>query len=159
MRLLALAAAAVVAVATACTGGDATQRVSDDLHFEEFDGTQRALAEYDGRPLVLNFFASWCPPCVREMPAIEAVHRTLGDDVAFLGLAVNETAEDSQALVEETGITYDTARDPRAEILQALGGVVMPTTFLIDGGEVVATHAGDITEDELTDLIEEHFRD
>jgi peroxiredoxin len=116
------------------------------------------LADYRGRPLVVNLFASWCPPCVREMPAIERVKQDVADEVAFLGIATNDRVEKARELVEETGITWDVARDPHGEAATTLGAVRMPTTFLIDAeGEIVEAHTGEISEGELRDLLAEHF--
>lgn len=118
--------------ATAPDGGIA------QVAFERFDGTTGSFAEYSGRPVVVNFFASWCAPCVRELPDIEQVHQALGAEVAFVGVSVNERAEDGLELAERTGITFDVVRDPRSETLRALGGAAMPTTALVDAsGRVV----------------------
>lgn len=129
-----------------------------DVELVGFDDRPVRLADYEGRPLVVNVFASWCAPCVREMPAIERVKQDVGDRVAFLGIATNDRIEDALALVEQTGITWDVARDPHGDAAEALGVVRMPTTFLVSpDGEVVEHHGGTTDEDELRALIEERF--
>lgn len=127
---------------------------ADDASFTTFDGEEVALSSLRGTPTVVNFFASTCVPCITEMPAFEEVHQELGDEVAFLGLAVADRADDARALVERTGVTYRTAQDPDATVISALGGTVLPTTVLLNAdGEVVATHAGELDADELRALL------
>lgn len=149
----------IALVAVACSGGGGETINAGEISFAKLDGNgDGSTAEYGGRPLVVNFFGSWCVPCVSEMPALERVHQAFGDRVAFLGLSVNDPVEESLALVERTGVTWDIGRDPQGDILRRLGGVGMPTTVLIDpDGDVVESHTGELTEQELTDKIEEHF--
>jgi thiol-disulfide isomerase/thioredoxin len=122
-------------------------------------GADRSLGEVVGaRPAVVNFFGSWCAPCIEEMPAFERVHQDLGDQVVFLGLANRDAPEDALATVERTGVTYPTFDDPDAAALTYFGGLAMPTTVFIDAtGEVVDVNSGPLTEDELrakiTDLL------
>lgn len=128
--------------------------VLDDA-YETFAGEQASLADYEGTPLVVNFFASWCVPCVNEMPDFEQVHQQLGDEVAFVGLAVRESQEDSEGIVEDTGVTYDLGRDPMGDLLTALGGVAMPTTVLVDAdGTVTSVSNGELSAAELTEKIQ-----
>jgi thiol-disulfide isomerase/thioredoxin len=142
----------------ACSSGDGGRSEVASISYERFDGTTASLGDYEGRPLVVNFFASWCAPCVTEMPALEEVHQKYGDEIAFLGLAMNDTVEDAQALVDRTGVTWDLGRDPRGEIIRELGGIGMPTTVLVTAeGEVVETHVGELSRKELTDLIEDEL--
>lgn len=111
-----------------------------------------------GRPAVVNFFASNCAPCVLEMPAIERVHQDLGDDVAFVGLAVNDRPEDAAALVRRTGVTYATYRDPDATAYLFFDAIRLPTTVFLDArGRVVEKHTGELTEDELREQLRESF--
>ncbi len=135
-------------------GEDVTGQQVPDIDFERFDGTVGAFSDYEGRPLVINFFASWCVPCVAEMPDFEQVHQANGDQVAFLGLNVTEQPESAQALIERTGITYDTGRDPKGELLAAFGGANMPTTVFVDAnGTIVAVHTGKIDRAELEQIL------
>jgi thiol-disulfide isomerase/thioredoxin len=151
---------------TACSNDepepeDGVDLQQDDLTSLEFDGPSDAvvtLADYEGRPVVVNLFASWCAPCVSEMPAIERVKQDVGDQVAFVGVAVNDRVEDAEALVEETGVTCDIVRDPFGDAVRRLGTVRMPTTYLISAeGEVVEAHGGALEEDELRELLREHL--
>jgi peroxiredoxin len=122
-----------------------------DVAFERFDGTPATLGDYAGRPLLVNFFAAWCAPCVRELPVVEAVHRELGDQVTVLGISVNERVEDGRRLADQTGLTFDLGRDPRSEALRAVGGAAMPTTVFVDAdGHVV--HARTLPYEDVADL-------
>lgn len=126
-----------------------------DVSYFTFDGGSASIGDYEGRPLVVNFWASWCPPCVTEMPAFEEVHQAMGDEVAFLGIDVQETAADGQAFLENIRVTWDLGRDPDGRVVSRLGGIGMPTTVLIDAdGIVQEIHTGELSGDELTDLIE-----
>ena len=122
-------------------------------------GDDRALGELLGStPVVVNFFASWCVPCIDEMPAFEAVHRSLGDRVTFVGMANRDTAEQALGTVEATGVTYPTYDDPDASALTYFGGLGMPTTVFIDAsGEVVDVHSGPLTEAELRGRLDDLF--
>jgi cytochrome c biogenesis protein CcmG, thiol:disulfide interchange protein DsbE len=120
-------------------------------------GADRQLGDYLGRkPIVLNFFASWCQPCLREMPRFEAVHQDVGDQVTFLGLAVPPQTDEALDLVERTGVTYPTFADPAGSALTYFGGVAMPTTVFIDGsGEVTGVVSRDLNETQLRDQVDE----
>lgn len=127
--------------------------------FTEFGSEEPVLlSSLRGKPVVVNFFASYCVPCITEMPDFEAVHRQVGDEVTFLGLAVADRDDEAQELVQRTGVTYRTARDFRSEVITALGGTLLPTTVLLgaDGG-IVAVHPGALDADELRDLLVEEL--
>jgi thiol-disulfide isomerase/thioredoxin len=131
----------------------------DEATFTEFDGEVVALSSLRGTPVVVNFFASFCTPCITEMPAFESVHQALGDQVTFLGLAVADRTDEAQDLVERTKVTYRTAQDRDASVIEALGGGThLPTTVLLDAdGNVVARHLGQLDADELRDLLSEEL--
>ena len=126
-----------------------------DLTFDLFDGGTGTIADYEGTPLVVNFFASWCPPCVREMPEFQEVFERLDGQVAFLGLSQDQSPQDALALVEATGVTYDVAWDLDLEVYGATGSIAMPTTaFVSPSGELLDTFAGALDADSLVDLVE-----
>jgi len=123
-----------------------------------FDGTETTLADYRGRPVVLNFWASWCPACVAEMPSFQGVHEAIGGEVLFLGLDVQDTRGAAEAFIQQSGVSYLLGEDPDGAILASFDGIAMPTTIFIDeAGNIVGRHSGAIFEDDLRDLIAELF--
>ncbi|HEV2069979.1 MAG TPA: TlpA disulfide reductase family protein [Acidimicrobiales bacterium] len=127
-----------------------------DERFSMLAGGFGSFADYRGKPLVVNFFASNCAPCVEEMPAFEAVHQELGDEVAFLGMNFQDQVSTATELVERTGVSYDVARDPSGEVARSLGMVVMPSTYFVSPeGKVMDAKAGAMDADELRRRIED----
>ena len=153
-----LVVVAVLAVAACSSSGGGRAGGPLDATFKRFDGTTGTLAEYRGKPVVMNFFSSTCIPCQTEMPTLEHVHQTLGDQVTFLGMDVQDTVDGGKAFVETVGITWELGRDPDAAILQgAVGGIGLPTTVVLDpSGRVAFDHLGALKVDELIGQLREH---
>lgn len=142
--------AATEAAGAAPTGSRAVPSTT----FEMLDGSPGSFATYRGRPLVVNFFASWCAPCLAELPGFERVHQDLEGRVAFLGLNLQDRPADGRGVVEETGITYDVGRDPDGELFRAFRGLAMPTTAFVDAtGRIVDLHSGGLSAGALRDRI------
>ncbi len=126
------------------------------LPFTTADGSTSTLDQYRGEPLVVNFFASWCPPCRAELPDLEAVHQKLGDEVTFVGVNQDFTEETWKSFIEESQISYDTVFQPQSEIWSEVGTQAMPTTIFVSAdGEVAQVWAGLITEEKLEEVIVE----
>ncbi|WP_419837397.1 TlpA family protein disulfide reductase [Candidatus Poriferisodalis sp.] len=127
------------------------------LEFVTLEEQPAAFAGYEGCPLIVNFFASWCVPCVTEMPDFERFWNTHGTQVAVLGLAANDRLEDAIATVAERGVTYPTGLD-EGELFIDFGGLGMPTTvFVSPQGQILETHSGLLTLEDITTRAEEHF--
>jgi len=143
----------------------ATAEDSDDGHrpipavrFRYFDGSEGSPADFAGTPTVINFWASWCTPCITEMPAFEAVHVELAADVAFLGINVGDEPGAARQLAERTGVTYPLAEDPDSTIFQSFGGIGMPTTVFVDSeGMIVHMISSRLRAQDLRGLISEHL--
>lgn len=117
-----------------------------------------SLADFAGRPLVINFWASWCPPCVLEMPEFEKVHQALGAEVAFLGVNVQDDPEDALNLATETGVSYSLAADPSAEIQLGFAIISLPATlFISPDGQELDRWVGVLDETELENRITANF--
>jgi cytochrome c biogenesis protein CcmG/thiol:disulfide interchange protein DsbE len=131
----------------------------EDLRLPELEGDGVVeYATYADSPLVINFFASWCPNCITEMPEFERVHALLGERVAFLGVAQNDARSASIDLARETGISYDTAIDEQGEFFRAAGALGMPTTiFILPGGEIAEVYVGALNAEALRGLIADEF--
>lgn len=131
-----------------------------DRPFELFDGGSTTLRQQLEGPVVVNFWATWCTPCIHEMPDFEEVHQELGDRVRFIGIN-EDSARDraaAQRMVAETGVTYLIGWDPDESLIRAAGATAMPTTLLIDDtGEIVDTHLGPLNGDQLREKIEEEL--
>ncbi len=156
MGLLALFSGTEDAIDTATVAGDADGIFN--AAFTTSDGGSGSLSDYHGEPLVVNFFASWCPPCRAELPDFEAVHQELGDDVTFVGVNQDFTEETWRAFVAESQVSYDTVFQPNSEIWNELGTGAMPTTaFISPEGEVLHLWAGLLTDDKLIELIDDHL--
>lgn len=154
VAVAALVVAAVLAARSASDGDPDADAGGVTASFEMLDGTTGSLAQYRGTPLVLNFFASWCVPCLAEMPGFERVHQDLDGEIAFLGMNLQDRVEDGRRVVEQTGVTYDIARDPDGSIFASFEGIAMPTTVFVDAdGRVVDLHSGEITASALRDRI------
>jgi thiol-disulfide isomerase/thioredoxin len=147
----------VVAVQWAVDTPDDT--VLPEFELTTLDGQPFALRSVVGTPTVLNFFATWCPPCRTELPAFEAVSREVGDDVAFLGINTRETdVEGVRALLDETGVTFPVALGDDGDLFEMIGGLGMPTTVFVDAdGTVVEVHSGGLDDDALRSKIETNF--
>jgi len=80
--------------------------------FIRFDGTEATFADYLGTPLVVNFWASWCPSCVAELSAaIRPAQDRFGDEVGFIGVNLQDDRDRALALIEETGVQFDLVED------------------------------------------------
>lgn len=122
--------------------------------FGDDEGDVDVAEDYAGQPLVVNFWATWCAPCVEEMPDFQAVHEELEGDVAFLGVNVRDAPSNAEPFVDELGITYDLAVDEPGTWWEAAGGFAMPTTLFVGpDGEVEDAHAGVLSAEDLRDRI------
>lgn len=118
------------------------------------DDEEISLADYRGQPVVVNFWSSTCVPCIEEMPDFQAVHESLGDQVAFVGVNSNDVDEAAERMAETTGVTYDLIRDRESELVRALEVTNLPTTFLVDAdGTIVDVARRQVSSERLCEKI------
>jgi thiol-disulfide isomerase/thioredoxin len=118
-----------------------------DTPFIGVDGETIKLADYKGRLVLLNFWATWCAPCIRELPSIESLSISIQDDNFMVQLVSIDRggAKIHAPFLKKLGIgTLGSASDPRAALLRALKGPGIPITLLIDrDGMVIGRLIGD----------------
>jgi len=112
---------------------------------QRLDGAAISSTGFDGKPAVINFWATWCPPCLGELPEFERAYKAFGDRVAFIGLAVESGSRaDVADVVQRFGLSYPIAL-PHPEVQHAYRVTSYPTTIIIaPDGTVVHSHAGAI---------------
>lgn len=122
----------------------------DDLR----GGGTISLSQFTGRPVVINFFASWCVPCRKEMPGLQAASHRFEGSVSFLGVDHEDSRNQALELVAKTGVTYPTAYDPDGRTAKAYMLRGLPSTvFVSPDGRIVATRLGELKRSELEDTI------
>jgi len=131
-----------------------------DFQFVDLDGVHRRMAHWDGRVVVVNFWATWCSPCLTEVPefiALQSRYRNRG--VRFVGLALDDL-ETVRAYAKEVSLNYPTAVGdaPLLELMRGFGNPnqVLPFTALVSpGGQVVERYAGLVARDTLEARLQE----
>ncbi len=129
-----------------------------DLQLATLDERPVTLGAYSGRPVVVNLWASWCPPCRREMPVFEQAQSAF-PDVAFVMINQGETAQQAQDFLNSEGLKLsDVLLDPSSQAMQALRSRGLPTTVFFDAeGRQVDAHLGEITMPSLKDKLARRF--
>jgi peroxiredoxin len=126
-------------------------RPAPTLRLETLDGGRLDLAALRGRPLVVNFWATWCEPCVREFPLLRraaADHR--GDRLAVVGVLTNDRPDPARAFARRHGATWPMALDPAASTAATWGAVGLPHTFFVHSDGTLSTHQlGELTRASL----------
>jgi len=120
--------------------------------FPELDhpGQRVSLAGYAGKPVVVNFFASWCPPCKQETPKLASFYRTERGSVPLVGMDENDTSADAASFARKNGVTYPLAWDPHLVASDAYDVAGMPQTFFLNASHHIVYHViGPITTAEL----------
>lgn len=126
------------------------------VSLEQFEGM---LVGQQGRPVVVNIWASWCAPCRTEMPLLDSAARSYGSEVVILGVASKDDPAEAQRFLDDLGITYPNVFDESGQVRVALGLTAYPTTYVFGGdGRLRARVDGGISEQRLAGLVEDALR-
>ncbi len=118
------------------------------------------LSSYFGKPLFLNFWATWCPPCREEMPAMQRVYeRYRKDGLVIFAINFQEDEETVQAFVDELGLTFPVLLDRKGEVTMMYQVIGLPTSFFINReGRIHRIRIGAMTEEFMVQTVEEILR-
>lgn len=126
--------------------------VAPDFTLERLgaDGSVR-LSSLRGKVVVVNFWASWCTPCKKEMPLLEETwQRYRGRGVEFIGVNTTDFSGDAQRFVKRYNVTFPVVRDSNGRVLARFGGLPLPWTYFIDSkGQIASYLRGEVREEEL----------
>lgn len=116
-----------------------------------------ALEDLDGKPVLLNFWASWCAPCRVEAPLLKSAHERYGDRVEFIGVNIRDSSTEAAEFLEEFDLPYPDVRDEGRKIERSYGLTGQPETFLISEDGLIHEHVnGPLTDQATLDsLLEE----
>lgn len=133
------------------------RRAAPDFEAPTFTGETLRLSSMRGKIVVLNFWASWCPPCREETPLLQAAQDNLGDDVVLIGIDVWDAEGDARDFLKQYGVTYAVGRDASGQIAIDYGLSGVPETFIIDAeGRIVARMPGAVrTLEQLREMVAE----
>jgi peroxiredoxin len=136
------AALATVAGLQRLQRGPLTGYEAADFTLPDLDGTPHRLSDYRGKVVFLNLWATWCPPCRMEMPAMERLYRRLRErDFVMLAVSADEGGRDAVApFVTEMGLTFPVLLDPQGRLSPRYGVTGYPETFIIDRNGQVVNH-------------------
>ncbi|MBI5462771.1 MAG: TlpA family protein disulfide reductase [Gammaproteobacteria bacterium] len=140
--------ASIVCALVLCAGGLAAQAVTPagqtlpevphpvaapDFELKDLDGVPHKLTDYRGKVVVLNFWATWCPPCRYEMPSMQrGWEKAQADDIVFLGVNVGEDADTVFMFLADYSVEFPLLLDMDAKVIKQYQVVGLPTTYIID---------------------------
>jgi cytochrome c biogenesis protein CcmG/thiol:disulfide interchange protein DsbE len=132
-------------------------RPAPDFQLVGYAGEPVRLGDLRGRPVVITFWASWCPPCRTEAPLLERAWQThRAEGLVVVGINVWDSAPAARAFIDELGLTYPTAADPNGAVAIDYGLAGVPETVFIDRqGRIVGRWAGPVTEAALRRFLDE----
>lgn len=141
-------------------GGTPTGDEAPDFGVDLISGDRFRLSDHlanDGRPVILNLWASWCGPCREEMPALDAV-AAANPGVFLIGVAVDDDPGAARRFAGEVGVSYALAIDEDDAVGSRYPSPGLPATFFIDSeGQIVRIAFGGVTEEQVQELIDELF--
>ena len=123
------------------------------------EGEQVSLSDMAGKPVIINFWATWCPPCRSELGYFEEAYKTYGDEIEFMMVdltdGTEETVEGVQAFAEENGYTFPVYYDLDADAAYTYGIYAIPVTIAVNGdGTVSFGRVGAIEQETLQEIVD-----
>lgn len=126
-----------------------------EFTLKDLQGKNHSLRNYRGKGVVVNFWATYCPPCEREFPAIESVYQQYkGQEIEILAVNVEETLRTVDPFIAKRDVSFPVLLDRHGEVASAYDVINLPVTFFINSkGEIVSQVSGEISEEILHENI------
>lgn len=140
------------------TGAPGNRNAAPDFTVTDGGGNRVSTADLSGKPVILNFWATWCPPCRSELPAFDKLYRQYGNEVSFMMIDLTdgyrETVEGVKKFISENGYTFPVYYDTEGSAAEAYSVSSIPFTVAVGrNGNIVGTHLGAMSEAALEKLI------
>lgn len=120
------------------------------------EGERFRLSEFEGRPVFLNFWATWCTFCIEEMPDMQRVQEEYGDDLVVIGVNAGDSIEDGEGFVRQTGIDYLRLYDSDLAVTDGYRVQAMPTSYFISSdGTIADFNFGFMVYDQMIEKVEQ----
>jgi thiol-disulfide isomerase/thioredoxin len=130
--------------------------LAPNFTLETVYGDTVQLSDFQGKVILLNFWAVWCPPCLEEMPSIQKVHERFGDQLVVLAVNAGDSREDALSFRETYRLSFETLLDSENKVESQYRVRGLPTTFFIDEqGIIQITHIGFMEESQLAGYLTE----
>lgn len=135
---------------------------AEDFTVQDWEGGQVSLSDYYGKPIVVNFWATWCGPCKSELPAFDNAYAAYQDEITFLMVNMtdgySETVAGTKQFIEENGYSFQVYFDTSYEAYQAYGVTAIPMTLFIDAnGKLITSQLGAMSESTYTGYLQEYY--
>jgi len=127
-----------------------------DLSFFDYSGNTVTLADFKGKPLVVNSWAAWCPFCLKELPDFAAAQKEFGDQVTIIAIDRAESLKTAKGYTDDLGVTDDLVflLDPKDSFYRSIGGFTMPETIFVDSEGIIQDRKRGVMElDEIRERI------
>lgn len=146
----------VIGLASVMTYKNEGKSLPEGLMLASIEGQSVQLEQFKGKPLIINFWATWCPPCIREMPLLSQYDGLPYVDVILINQG--ETVPVIESYLDSAGINFrNMLLDPRQQSLQALEIRGLPTTLFYSAeGVLVDEHIGEVTAEQLDAFLRRH---
>ncbi len=130
-----------------------------DFALESLAGAEVSLADHAGKVVLVNFWATWCPPCMAEIPELQEAYETYQDEeLVVLGINVEEPREIVEPFVQSMGMTYPVLLDENGQVMEMYRALGLPMSLIVDRqGVIQVRHVGYLSAEQLERYLEGVF--
>ena len=140
---------------------DTGQDKAPSFSLKDYNGNTVALSDFQGRNIIVNAWAVWCPFCVKELKDFAELERELGDSITIIAIDRAESLEKQKSYTDDLGVTDDMIflLDPNDSFYRSIGGFSMPETLFVDGeGNILLHKRGPMTLEEMRQKVNQLFK-